>query len=115
MPDAWRDLVQHHGGHAHPRHDPVPAPRAVPDRGTAAALAPSRAPFDTPTWSDPKVHRDFHVEVDKAIYSVHHHLVGRTLRARRDSSTVKLYLKGELVKVHPRKPPGVTADVEKSP
>jgi transposase len=64
------------------------------------------APFDVPTWSDPKVHRDFHVEVDKAIYSVHHLLVGRTLRARRDSSTIKLYLKGELVKVHPRKPPG---------
>jgi hypothetical protein len=64
------------------------------------------APFDTPKWSDPKVHRDFHCQVDKAIYSVHHHLVGRTLRARSDSSTVKLYCKGELVKVHPRKPPG---------
>jgi transposase len=69
-------------------------------------LARPGAPFDTPKWSDPKVHRDFHVEVDKAIYSVHHHLVGRTLRARRDSNTVKLYLKGELVKVHARKPPG---------
>ncbi len=64
------------------------------------------APFDTPKWSEPKVHRDFHVEVDKAIYSVPHHLIGRTLRARRDSSTVKLYLRGELVKVHARKPPG---------
>ena len=64
------------------------------------------APFDTPRWSDPKVHRDFHVEVDKAIYSVSHHLVGRTLRSRLDSTTLKLYLKGELVKVHPRQPPG---------
>ena len=64
------------------------------------------APFDTPKWSDPKVHRDFHVEVAKAIYSVSHYLVGRTLRARLDSATVKLYLKGELVKVHARKPPG---------
>ena len=64
------------------------------------------SPFDTPKWSDPKVHRDFHVEVDKAIYSVPHHLVGRTLRARLDSTTLKLYLKGELVKVHPRKAPG---------
>jgi hypothetical protein len=44
--------------------------------------------------------------VDKAIYSVPHHLVGKTLRARRDSTTVKMYLKGELVKVHARKPPG---------
>jgi transposase len=69
-------------------------------------LALPCAPFDTPKWSDPKVHRDFHCEVAKAIYSVHHHLVGRTLRARLDSSSVKFYLKGELVKVHPRKPPG---------
>ena len=42
----------------------------------------------------------------KAIYSVHHALVGRTLRARCDSATVKLYLRGELVKVPARKPPG---------
>ena len=64
------------------------------------------APFDIPRWSDPKVHRDFHVEVDRAIYSVPHRLVGLRLRARRDSTTVKLYLRGELVKVHPRLPPG---------
>jgi transposase len=64
------------------------------------------APFDTPRWTEPKVHRDFHVEVDKALYSVPHHLIGRHLRARRDSVTVKLYLGGELVKVHPRKAPG---------
>jgi transposase len=69
-------------------------------------LALPCAPFDTPTWSDPKVHRDFHCAVAKAIYSVHHHLVGRTLRARLDSSSVKFYSRGELVKVHPRKPPG---------
>ena len=69
-------------------------------------LARPAAPFDTPKWSDPKVHRDFHCEVVKALYSVHHRLVGQTLRARCDSATVKLYLKGELVKVHPRKSPG---------
>ena len=63
-------------------------------------------PFDIPVWSDPKVHRDFHCEVDKAIYSVPHTLVGRTLKVRRDSTTVKFYLSGELVKVHPRKPRG---------
>ena len=62
--------------------------------------------FDTPKWSDPKVHRDFHVEVSRSLYSVHHSLVGRTLKARLDSATVKLYLRGELVKVHPRIPPG---------
>jgi hypothetical protein len=62
--------------------------------------------FDTPKWSDNKVHRDFHVCADKAIYSVPHQLVGRTLRVRSDSTLVKMYLNGELVKVHPRKQPG---------
>lgn len=63
-------------------------------------------PFDTPRWSEPKVARDFHVEVDRALYSAPHQLVGRHLRARRDSQTVKLYFRGELVKVHPRQAPG---------
>jgi hypothetical protein len=63
-------------------------------------------PFDTPVWTEPKVHRDCHVEVDKALYSAPHSLVGRHVRARRDATTVKLYLRGELVKVHPRKAPG---------
>jgi transposase len=64
------------------------------------------APFDIPKWSEPKVHRDFHVEVDKAIYSAPHRLIGQRVKARRDSATVKLYFRGELVKVHPRKAPG---------
>jgi hypothetical protein len=69
-------------------------------------LALPATPFDIPRWSDPKVHRDFHVEVDRAIYSAPHRLVGQRLKARRDSLTVKLYHRGQLVKVHPRKPPG---------
>ena len=64
------------------------------------------APFDVPRWSEPKVHRDFHVEVDKALYSAPHHLIGQRLKARRDSLSVKLYFRGELVKLHPRKAPG---------
>jgi len=64
------------------------------------------APFDTPVWTDPKLHRDCHVQVAKSLYSANYTLVGKTLRARRDSTTVKLYLRGELVKVHPRVAPG---------
>jgi transposase len=64
------------------------------------------APFDVPRWSEPKLHRDFHVEVDKALYSAPHHLIGHRLKARRDSTTVKLYFRGELVKLHPRKAAG---------
>ena len=64
------------------------------------------SPFDVPRWSEPKVHRDFHVEVDKALYSVPHQFIGRQVRARRDATSVKLYFRGELIKVHPRKAPG---------
>ena len=64
------------------------------------------SPFDIPRWSEPKLHRDFHVEVDKALYSAPHRFIGQHLKARRDSTTVKLYLRGELVKVHPRMAPG---------
>jgi transposase len=69
-------------------------------------LALPGTPFDIPRWSEPKVHRDFHVEVDKALYSIPHQFIGRHLKARRDSNTVKFYFRGELIKVHPRKAPG---------
>ncbi len=42
----------------------------------------------------------------RAIYSVPGNLIGTTLTARADRSTVKLYAKGSLVKVHPRQAPG---------
>lgn len=64
------------------------------------------APYDVPIFSTPKVHRDHHVEVARAIYSVPGDLIGQTLIARADRSVVKLYAKGQLVKVHPRQAPG---------
>ena len=63
-------------------------------------------PFDTPVWSEPKVHRDLHVEVDRALYSVPRAFLGERLSARRDATTVRLYARGELVKLHPRVKPG---------
>jgi hypothetical protein len=64
------------------------------------------SPFDTPVWSEPKVHRDLHVEVDRALYSMPHQFLGQRVRARRDATTVKFYVRGELVKLHPRVKPG---------
>ncbi len=70
-------------------------------------LLPAPAgPFDVPIFSAPKVHRDHHVEVQRAIYSVPGNLIGRTIRARADRTTVKLYASSQLIKVHPRKPAG---------
>ncbi len=72
------------------------------------------APYDVPVFKRVKVHRDFHVEVARALYSVPEPYLGRDLDARADSELVKLYSTGragqvgpgQLVKTHPRQPPG---------
>ncbi len=64
------------------------------------------APYDVPTFTRVKVHRDFHVEVARALYSVPEQWIGQHLDARADSDLVKLYSRGQLVKTHPRQRPG---------
>ena len=54
-----------------------------------------------------KVHRDFHAEVAKALYSLPEHRIGSSLDVRADTELVKFYsTAARLVKVHPRQPPG---------
>lgn len=62
--------------------------------------------FDIPAWANPKVAPDRHVQIAKALYSIPGDLVGQRLTARVDTQTVKLYFRGELIKVHPRVPAG---------
>jgi transposase len=62
--------------------------------------------FDIPAWTHPKVAPDRHVQIARALYSVPGELVGRRLDARVDAHTVKLYWRGELIKVHPVVAPG---------
>lgn len=63
-------------------------------------------PYDVPVWGEPKVARDQHALVAKALYSLPTECVGKRLRARADRATVRFYDHGVLVKVHPRQPPG---------
>ncbi len=63
-------------------------------------------PYDVPVFTRVKVHRDCHVEVARALYSIPEQWIGQHLDARADSELVKLYSSGKLVKTHPRQPPG---------
>ena len=76
----------------------------------ASCLLPVPQPYDQPIFTRVKVHRDYHVEVARALYSVPEHLIGSHLDARADRQLVKLYAtgpgEGRLVKTHPRQPPG---------
>jgi len=63
-------------------------------------------PYDLPLYANPKVHRDHHIEVDKALYSIPGNLIGFRVDARADARLVKVFHRGQLVKVHPRQPQG---------
>lgn len=62
--------------------------------------------FVIPAYTRPKVAPDRHVEVARALYSVPGDLVGQRILARADGTTVKLYWRGQLIKVHPHQQPG---------
>jgi len=64
------------------------------------------APYDLPHYATAKVHRDHHIEVAKALYSIPGNLIGCRVDVRADRQLVRVFHRGQLVKVHPRKPPG---------
>ena len=70
-------------------------------------LAPPTEPFDVPLWAEhAKVHPDHHVEIARALYSVPTLYRGKEVRVRADKTTVKVFFGTDLIKMHPRKPPG---------
>ena len=72
----------------------------------AGVLLPVPAAYDVPVFKTVKVHRDYHVEVARALYSVPGAYLGLQLDVRADGELVKLYHRGRLVKTHPRQPAG---------
>jgi len=73
----------------------------------ADRLLPAPAgPYDLPVYVTAKVHRDHHIEVARALYSVPGNLIGTRVEVRADRSLVKIFAKGQLVKIHPRKERG---------
>lgn len=65
-------------------------------------------PYDVPGWHESTVHRDHHIYYRYALYSAPSISCppGTKLEVRGDSKLVRLYKRGELVKIHPRKPRG---------
>jgi len=72
----------------------------------AGALLSLPVPYDVPVFAKVRVHRDFHVEVGRALYSAPKEYLGCHLDARADTALVKLFHHGQLVKTHPRQQPG---------
>jgi transposase len=69
-------------------------------------LAAPTAVYDVPIYVTAKVHRDHHIEVAKAIYSIPGDLVGCRVEVRADRQVVRVTYRGAVIKVHPRTGPG---------
>ncbi|MGH3395586.1 MAG: IS21 family transposase [Streptosporangiaceae bacterium] len=69
----------------------------------ASRLGPAPVmPYDLPAYATAKVHRDHHIEVAHALYSVPGALIGQRVEVRADSRLIRIWHRGVLVKVHPR-------------
>jgi transposase len=100
---AW--CLEEYGRRRHSRT--LRAPREHFEAVEQLVLRPAPTePYDIPLWCDPKVARDQHAQVARALYSLPTQYVGKTLRARADRTTVRFYAGAVCVKVHPRMPPG---------
>lgn len=62
--------------------------------------------YDVPIYATCRVHRDHHIEIAKALYSIPGNLLGKNVQVRADRKLVRVFHRGQLVKVHPRQPPG---------
>jgi transposase len=85
--------------------------RQVPAAVFAALEAPALRPapaerYQVPYWAQVKVHVDYHVQVARALYSVPWRHAGARVMARADEYLVKVYLRDQLIKTHPRQRPG---------
>ena len=57
-------------------------------------------PYEFATWKKPRVHLDYHVEIDKRYYSAPYLLIGKSVEARLTARMVELFYRGKLVASH---------------
>lgn len=62
--------------------------------------------FDVPLLTQAKVARDHHIQVANALYSVPGDRLGQWVEVRADSRLVRISQHGQLLREHPRQPPG---------
>lgn len=94
-----------YGMHRHTRTQRMPLEHFTTEEKGCLLPAPQE-PYEVPLRATPKVHRDQHAAVAKALYSLPRVFVGKTLEAVATRTTVRFYDERVLVKIHPRMLPG---------
>lgn len=62
--------------------------------------------YDVPLYGRPKVARDHHISIAKALYSVPGNRIGQKVDVRADRCLVRIFQQGQVLREHPRQPPG---------
>jgi transposase len=93
------------GMRVHGTHQCRPAELFALEEAPRLAPAPTSV-YDLPVYANAKVHRDHHIEIAKALYSVPGDLIGAQVAVRADRALVRISHRGVIVKVHPRGKPG---------
>jgi transposase len=62
--------------------------------------------YDVPIYATCRVHRDHHIEIARALYSIPGNLLGKNVQVRAGHKLVRVFHRGQLIKVHPRQQPG---------
>jgi transposase len=65
------------------------------EQATLRPLPAQRYAFAT--WKKAKVHLDYHIEVERAYYSVPYRLIGKTVEVRLSAHTLEIYFRQKLV------------------
>lgn len=102
---AERWCRDEYGAHRHSTTGRMPREHFLNVEAPALPPAPEQ-PYDVPRWCTPKVARDHFVQVERALYSMPTRLIGRTLQARVDRTTVRFYDRSTLIRICRRLPPG---------
>ncbi|MDQ2729961.1 MAG: IS21 family transposase, partial [Actinomycetota bacterium] len=93
------------GMRVHGTHQCRPAELFALEEAPRLLPAPTTV-YDLPIYATAKVHRDHHIEVAKALYSIPGNLIGAAVEVRADRALVRVSHRGALIKVHPRAAPG---------
>src|SRR5512140_121321 len=101
--DHW--CSNEYGRRRHTRTQRMPLEQFEAEEKAALLPAPT-SPYEVPLWCEPLVARDQCAQVARALYSLPTCFVGKRLRARADTSTVRFYQGATLVKTHARQVPG---------
>ena len=105
-PAPGRGVVPRAGRAARPRHHPVPArPSCSPPRSSPGCCPRRRAPYDLPVYAHaPRCTAIITSRSPRRSTRSRANLIGARVEVRADRQLVRVFHRGQLVKVHPRQP-----------